>query len=132
MERARSPLRGQFTQSRNRQKLLTRHAWKAYKEQINANRPTGLGKRLYAPRRQMVGRNFADAKELLHAHRYARFHGLAQVQARRLLWAPVRLAGLESPPITQTPPERQKFCKNWGFVNSLKGRLHGAALFFHP
>ncbi|KXB28949.1 hypothetical protein AT959_04120 [Dechloromonas denitrificans] len=53
---------------------------------INANRLTDLGKRLYARRKETVERSFADAKEL-HGHRYARFRGLAKVQAQCLLSA---------------------------------------------
>lgn len=74
------------TRSQNHQKLITRHLWEAYKEQIDGNRLTDLGKRLYAPRKETVERSFADAKEL-HGHRYARFRGLAKVQAQCLLSA---------------------------------------------
>lgn len=83
---AQCPLRSQCTQSRNRQKLITRHLWQAYKEQVDANRLTELGKRLYARRKETVERSFADAKEL-HGHRYARFRGLDKVQAQCLLSA---------------------------------------------
>ena len=79
-------VRGQCTQSRNHQKLVTRHLWEDCKETINANRLTDLGKRLYARRKETVERSFADAKEL-HGHRYARFRGLAKVQAQCLLSA---------------------------------------------
>jgi transposase len=79
-------LRAQCTQSKNHQKLMTRHVWQGFKEQIDANRLTDLGKRLYAPRKETVERSFADAKEL-HGHRYARFRGLAKVQAQCLLSA---------------------------------------------
>ena len=79
-------MRGQCTQSRNHQKLVTRHLWEDFKEAINANRLTDLGKRLYARRKETVERSFADAKEL-HGHRYARFRGLAKVQAQCLLSA---------------------------------------------
>lgn len=57
-----------------------------FKEAINANRLSDLGKRLYARRRETAERSFADAKEL-HGHRYARFRGLAKVQAQCLLSA---------------------------------------------
>ena len=80
------PLRAQCTQSKNHQKLITRHVWQSFKEQIDANRLTDLGKRLYAPRKETVERSFADAKEL-HGHRYARFRGLSKVQAQCLLSA---------------------------------------------
>lgn len=80
------PHRGQYTQSRNAQKLVTRHVWEDFKEQIDANRLTDLGKRLYARRKETVERSFADVKEH-HGHRYARFRGLAKVQAQCLLSA---------------------------------------------
>ncbi len=79
-------VRGQCTQSRNHQKLVTRHLWEDFKEAINTNRLTDLGKRLYARRKETVERGFAGAKEL-HGHRYARFRGLAKVQAQCLLSA---------------------------------------------
>ncbi len=80
------PQRARCTQSQNAQKLITRHLWQPFKEQIDAHRLTDLGKRLYAPRKETVERSFADAKEL-HGHRYARFRGLAKVQAQCLLSA---------------------------------------------
>lgn len=79
-------MRVQCTQSRNHQKVVTRHLWEDFKEAINANRLTDLGKRRYARRKETVERSFADAKEL-HGHRYARFRGLAKVQAQCLLSA---------------------------------------------
>lgn len=78
--------RPQCTQSRNAQKLITRHIWSAFKEQIDANRLTDVGKRLYARRKETVERSFADAKEH-HGHRHARFRGRAKVQAQCLLSA---------------------------------------------
>ena len=83
---ANCPQRMQCTQSKNHQKLITRHVWQDFKEQIDAHRLTDLGKRLYAPRKETVERSFADAKEL-HGHRYARFRGRAKVQAQCLLSA---------------------------------------------
>jgi transposase len=83
---ANCPLRAQCTQSKNHQKLITRHVWQGFKDEIDAHRLTDLGKRLYAPRKETVERSFADAKEL-HGHRYARFRGLAKVQAQCLLSA---------------------------------------------
>ena len=80
------PQRARCTQSQNHQKLITRHLWQHFKEQIDAHRLTDLGKRLYAPRKETVERSFADAKQL-HGHRYARFRGLAKVQAQCLLSA---------------------------------------------
>ena len=67
-------------------KILSRHIWERYKEQVDANRLTELGRRLYARRKETVERSFADAKQL-HGHRYARFRGLSRVQAQCLLCA---------------------------------------------
>ena len=78
--------RSRCTRSQTQQKLVTRHVWEHYKEQINANRLSDVGKRLYARRKETVERSFADAKEL-HGHRYARFRGLAKVKAQCLLSA---------------------------------------------
>lgn len=79
-------LRAQCTQSRNHQKLVTRHLWEEFKEAINANRLTDLGKRLYVRHKETVERSFADTTEL-HEHRYTHFRGLAKVQTQRLLSA---------------------------------------------
>lgn len=80
------PLLAQCTQSAKHQKVVVRHVWEDDKERINANRLTEWGKRTYERRRETVERSFADAKEL-HGHRYARFRGLARVQAQCLLAA---------------------------------------------
>ncbi len=80
------PVRGQCTQSRNGVKVVTRHVWEDYKEEIDAHRLTDKGKELYKRRKETVERSFADAKEL-HGHRYARFRGLAKVKAQALLAA---------------------------------------------
>jgi len=78
--------KSQCTQSRNGVKVVTRHVWQHYKEDIDANRLTAKGKELYKRRKETVERSFADAKEL-HGHRYARFRGLAKVKAQALLAA---------------------------------------------
>lgn len=80
------PSRPQCTKSRNGLKVVLRHLWENFKEQVTANRLHPIGKRLYARRRETVERSFADAKEL-HGQRYARFKGLARVQAQCLLAA---------------------------------------------
>jgi hypothetical protein len=76
----------QCTQSKNYQKLITQYLWQDFKNQVDANRLTPLGKRLYAPRKETIERSFVDAKEL-HGHRYTRFRGLSKVQAQCLLSA---------------------------------------------
>ena len=65
---------------------MIRHVWEVEREQINQNRLSDWGKRVYERRRETVERSFADAKQL-HGHRYARFRGLSRVQAQCLLAA---------------------------------------------
>jgi hypothetical protein len=67
-------------------KVVTRHIWQEYKEQINDHRYEEKGKVIYSRRKETVERSFADGKEL-HGHRYARFRGLLKVQAQCLLSA---------------------------------------------
>lgn len=80
------PLLDQCTRSRHHQKVVIRHVWEADREQINRNRLTDWGQRVYERRRETVERSFADAKQL-HGHRYARFRGLPRVKAQCLLAA---------------------------------------------
>jgi transposase len=80
------PLLDQCTRSRNHQKVMTRHVWEDEREQINQNRLTPWGKKVYERRRETVERSFADAKQL-HGHRYARYRGIGKVQAQCLLAA---------------------------------------------
>ena len=79
-------LRARCTASRNGVKVVTRHIWQEYKEEINDHRYEDRGKRLYKRRKETVERSFADGKEL-HGHRYARFRGRRRVQMQCLLSA---------------------------------------------
>lgn len=79
-------LLGQCTTSKNCMKLVTRHIWQDYKDEVNAHRYEDQGKAIYKRRKETVERSFADGKEL-HGHRYARFRGLKRVQAQCLLSA---------------------------------------------
>jgi len=72
------------TQSRNHVKVVVRHIWEGYKEEVNSHRFDEEGKRIYARRKETVERSFADAKEL-HGYRYARYRGLAKVQEQSLM-----------------------------------------------
>ena len=74
------------TSSHNCVKVITRHVWEKYKEEIKAHRYEERGKRIYKRRKETVERSFADAKEL-HGHRYARLRGLANVSEQCLLAA---------------------------------------------
>ena len=79
-------LLGQCTASQNCMKIVTRHVWQDYKDEVNSHRYEDYGKAVYKRRKETVERSFADGKEL-HGHRYARFRGLSKVQAQCLLSA---------------------------------------------
>lgn len=80
------PLLDRCTKSRNHQKVVVRHVWEDDREQINKNRLSPSGKKIYERRRETVERSFADAKQL-HGHRYARYRGLSKVTGQCLLAA---------------------------------------------
>lgn len=69
------PLREQCTKSKNNQKVITRHIWEEYKEQMNANRYTPLWKENYPLRKETIERTFGDCKEQ-HGLRFTRVRGL--------------------------------------------------------
>ena len=79
-------LLGQCTQSKNKQKVIARHIWQDYKEEVDSHRLEPQGKRIYQRRKETVERSFADAKQL-HGHRYARMRGREKVQEQALLAA---------------------------------------------
>ena len=68
----------QCTESKNKQKLVTRHIWEHYIEMAEDIRHSTLGKETYSMRSQTIERVFADAKEK-HAMRYTTYRGLNQV-----------------------------------------------------
>ena len=80
------PLLASCTESKNHIKVITRHIWEEYKEDVDAHRFDEEGKRIYARRKETVERSFADAKEL-HGYRYARYRGLAKMQEQSLMVA---------------------------------------------
>jgi transposase len=77
------------TQSKNHQKVITRHVWGESRDQINSNRYTDRGKYIKRRRSETVERSFADAKQL-HGYRYARFRGRKKVEAQCLMTAIVQ------------------------------------------
>ena len=68
----------QCTESKNKQKVVTRHIWENYIEIAEDIRHSTLGKETYSMRSQTIERVFADAKEK-HAMRYTPYRGLNQV-----------------------------------------------------
>jgi len=77
------------TQSHNHIKVIARHVWEGFKEDIYSHRLEERGKRIYERRKETVERSFADAKEL-HGHRYAKFRGITKVQEQSLMAAIVQ------------------------------------------
>jgi transposase len=65
----------QCTESKNHTKIIARHVWEEYIEQVEDIRHTRGSKEIYAQRGQTIERVFADAKEL-HGMRFARHRGL--------------------------------------------------------
>jgi hypothetical protein len=74
------------TESKMNMRVITRHVWQKYKDQIRQNVLTPLGKYLRQKRRETVERCFADAKQL-HGLRYARYRGLNKVTEQCLMTA---------------------------------------------
>ena len=67
-------------------KVLRRHIWEDYKDDIRDFSLTPSGKKIYARRKETVERSFTDAKEL-HGMRYAKMRGRPKVQEQCLLTA---------------------------------------------
>lgn len=78
------PHRSQCTESRNCQKVVTRHVWEEYIDKAEDVRLSPKGKEIYALRSQTIERVFADAKEK-HFMRYTHFRGLARLKMQVLL-----------------------------------------------
>jgi transposase len=78
------PYASQCTQSKNQQKVVTRHVWEGYLETAEDIRHTAFGRETYALRSETIERVFADAKEK-HGMRYTRVNGLAKVKAQVLV-----------------------------------------------
>lgn len=81
---ANCPSRHQCTESKNHQKVVTRHVWEDYMELAEDVRHSPEGKASYALRGQTIERVFADAKEK-HFMRYTYYRGLAKLRMQALL-----------------------------------------------
>ncbi len=77
------------TESKEKQKLVTRHVWEDYLELTEDYRYTPKYKDLYERRKETIERVFADAKEK-HAMRYTQYRGLAQVSN----WVKLKFAAM--------------------------------------
>lgn len=73
------PMKSKCTESKNSQKVVTRHVWEEYIEKAEDVRHSPQGKELYSLRSQTIERVFADAKEK-HFMRYNHLRGLAKLK----------------------------------------------------
>jgi transposase len=80
------PLLSQCTENQNHQRVIQRHVWEEYKEQVSRNKKSKEGENLYLWRAQTIERSFADAKNL-HGYRRCRMRGRAKVQEQALMTA---------------------------------------------
>ena len=71
--------RDRCTESQNHTKLITRHVWEPYMEQVEDYRHMRGMKNIYQQRKETIERVFADAKEK-HGMRYTQYRGLAKVK----------------------------------------------------
>ena len=84
----------QCTQSKQHIKIVTRHVWEDYIEQVEDIRHTVGIKDIYKLRSETIERVFADAKEK-HGMRYTQYRGLAKVKMElNLLFACMNLKKL--------------------------------------
>ena len=81
---AHCPSRHLCTESKNCQKVVTRHVWEDYMELAEDVRHSPEGKEIYSMRGQTIERVFADAKEK-HFMRYTYYRGLAKLRMQALL-----------------------------------------------
>lgn len=78
------PLKEKCTKSKNNQKVITRHIWQNYKDEVNEKRYEELFKSEYPKRKQTIERIFGDCKEQ-HNLRFTRVRGLEKNSNQVLL-----------------------------------------------
>lgn len=78
------PLKEKCTKSKNYQKVITRHIWQDYKDEVNQKRYEDLFKTEYPKRKQTIERIFGDCKEQ-HSLRFTRVRGLEKNTNQALL-----------------------------------------------
>lgn len=78
------PLLARCTRSKQHQKVVTRHVWTSYMEEIEELRHTSFHKALYKKRKETIERVFADAKEK-HGLRWTKYRGLEKVATHTML-----------------------------------------------
>jgi hypothetical protein len=83
------PRRAECLADKQNVKVLRRHVWEDYRDEMYRFTKSELGKKIYTRRKETVERSFADSKEL-HGLRYCRMRGLAKVSEQCLLTAAVQ------------------------------------------
>ena len=78
------PFLEKCTQSKNHQKVITRHVWEEYREIADENRYTPEWKDIYPLRKETIERVYADCKEK-HGLRFTRLKGLKKNQQESLI-----------------------------------------------
>lgn len=73
-----------WTQSKNYQKVITRHIWQKYLDETEEYRYTNKGKEGYKIRKETVERQFGSAKEF-HGFRYTNMIGLVKMEMKAAL-----------------------------------------------
>ncbi len=77
------PFLEKCTQSKNYQKVITRHVWEEYREEVmDEIRHTPKWKELYPKRKESIERVFGDCKEQ-HNLRYTRLRGIEKISIKR-------------------------------------------------
>jgi hypothetical protein len=74
---------------KSKRKIVYRHVWEDYKDEIIKFTRTDKGKGLYKRRKETIERSFADSKNL-HGLRYCRMRGIKKVSEQCLLTAAVQ------------------------------------------
>ena len=78
------PFLEQCTQSKNHQKVITRHVWEEYRELADEIRYTPEWKDIYPLRKETIERVYTDCKEK-HGLRFTRIRGLKKNQQESLI-----------------------------------------------
>ncbi|MEI6100346.1 MAG: IS1182 family transposase [Eubacteriales bacterium] len=83
------PRQAECLTEKQKYKVLRRHVWEDYRDEMSCFTKSDYGKQVYARRKETIERSFADAKEL-HGLRYCRMRGLAGASEQCLLTAAVQ------------------------------------------
>ncbi len=90
------PYLSKCTESKDHTKIVARHVWEKYLEQVEEIRHTIGTKEIYDKRKETIERVFADAKEL-HGMRYAKHRGLGRMKMElNLIFACMNLKKLSN------------------------------------